>query len=261
MRTLAHLAAPLLIAAALSSCGGKAPPPAAPTPAEEAAVADVERVQAAACACGDDECTVEHVEDVDGVLAHAPPDVHLGDAAAARYGRAVLGAAQCTFVKVQATARQTLADLTALRDRACGCADQACGEATDGALRDAEGRGAEAVVAVDAHDQAQALTDEAHACLDKLGVGPLFAPWPVLDTGGALPGCEAYVRVMEAFARCDKIPRGTREALRQGVDAMVEGIGDQARVPDEVRPQVDAACTQAVDAIRQSAAQTGCTLP
>jgi hypothetical protein len=75
-----------------------------------------------------------------------------------------------------------------------------------------------------------------------------------------LPECDEYVATMETYLQCDKIPQATRDAAKQGVDALKAGWGDIDALPDDVKQQAADACMQAVEALRQGAAALGCPL-
>jgi hypothetical protein len=82
--------------------------------------------------------------------------------------------------------------------------------------------------------------------------------------GGAastgLADCDAYVAAMDKYLQCDKIPQATRDAAKQGMDAMKQGWGDTSALPDDVKKQANDACKQSVDALKQGATALGCTL-
>jgi hypothetical protein len=147
MSRLVLACAPL--AAALLACGGTTPPPAPPAPepseAERKLVAEAEALAADVCACKDLECLVAAVDDRWAPTFQEPPiDLVLTDPGAARYARAYLGTSSCVR-KLTGDAEAgggagfsdatnaAIADLTAIRDRACACKDLAC---TDKVMED-----------------------------------------------------------------------------------------------------------------------------
>jgi hypothetical protein len=85
------------------------------------------------------------------------------------------------------------------------------------------------------------------------------APVAIASTTG-IPACDAYVRSIEAYIRCDKIPPEARNAAAQGMEAMRSAWGGSSQLPDDARKAMNDACTQAVDALRQGAQAMGCTL-
>jgi hypothetical protein len=81
-------------------------------------------------------------------------------------------------------------------------------------------------------------------------------PPPTLDpstTGMVdIPECMEYGLLIERMAtECDKLPAASRDALRQGYDAMKSGWS-QANLTDEVRKTMGEACKQATDALKQA---------
>lgn len=82
--------------------------------------------------------------------------------------------------------------------------------------------------------------------------------------GGAaatgLADCDAYVAAMDKYQACDKVPQATRDAAKQGMDAMKQAWGNVGALPDDVKKQTNDACKTAVDALKQGATALGCTL-
>jgi hypothetical protein len=78
--------------------------------------------------------------------------------------------------------------------------------------------------------------------------------------GTGLPSCDEYVALVEKYMACDKIPQETRDATKQGIDAMKQGWGDIGALPEETRKQMDDGCKQGVDALKQGASALGCAL-
>jgi hypothetical protein len=75
-----------------------------------------------------------------------------------------------------------------------------------------------------------------------------------------LPNCDVYIRSMESYMRCDKVPQSARDAAKAGLDAMNAGWRDMGDMPEDARKAANDACGQAVDALRQGAQAMGCTL-
>ena len=70
-----------------------------------------------------------------------------------------------------------------------------------------------------------------------------------------------YVRAIEQPSNCDKIPQVSRDAIRQGLDAMVDGWHFSGLPPDaraQAEQAASAACQQGADAIAQGAKAAGC---
>ncbi len=57
---------------------------------------------------------------------------------------------------------------------------------------------------------------------------------------------------------CAKVPQATRDALRQGAEAMVAGFASMQDSPAETWTAMTDACRQGTDALAQSAAAMGC---
>lgn len=64
--------------------------------------------------------------------------------------------------------------------------------------------------------------------------------------------CEAYVRTMERFARCSKLPPETARQLRQQIPQL------RAMYAQYSTPSTDASCKMANDATTQAMVQIGC---
>ncbi|MCA9678763.1 MAG: hypothetical protein KC464_27285, partial [Myxococcales bacterium] len=214
--------------ASVTSCGGSAPDGAttAARPATASAATLIDALEATAvraCACETLRCAVALQDQVDVLLEDPPAELTLDDAAAARYGRAALGALRCTYGAVDDDAQRHLDRVAGLRDRACACTDATCGEA---ALADLDALRHEddmAVHVTDRHDELEHAGVAAYACLDALRVGPLYGPFPVADTRGVLPACEERNQVLAQLVRCERAPRPVRtESLRLAVETFVD---------------------------------------
>lgn len=85
---------------------------------------------------------------------------------------------------------------------------------------------------------------------------------PSPATGGAsgLADCDAYVALMDKYLSCDKVPQATRDASKQGLDAMKSGWANAAGMPDDAKKAANDACKQAGDGLKQAATAIGCTL-
>jgi hypothetical protein len=79
---------------------------------------------------------------------------------------------------------------------------------------------------------------------------------------GVLPqACVDYIVAIERFASCDKVPAVSREAMKQGLDAMRTGWNFNNLPPDAYRTAMAAAstaCAQGAEAVRQGMIATGC---
>ena len=72
-----------------------------------------------------------------------------------------------------------------------------------------------------------------------------------------LPGCLDYIRGMERLARCDKMPAASRDAMQQGIDAMLDGANVET-LDASAKAALDSACRQGADAITQGLTSAGC---
>lgn len=79
-------------------------------------------------------------------------------------------------------------------------------------------------------------------------------------SASGIPWCDEYIRMVERYMRCDKIPQQARDGVKQGIDAMKQSWGDFTNLPEEAKRATDDACKQAVDALKQGATAMGCTL-
>ncbi len=75
-----------------------------------------------------------------------------------------------------------------------------------------------------------------------------------------MPECDEYVSAMEKYLACDKIPQASRDAAKQGIDAMKSGWANVGSMPDDVKKQMADGCKAAVDGLKQGATALGCTL-
>jgi hypothetical protein len=147
-----------------------------------------------------------------------------------------------------------VAKVRALRDETCACQDLECLERADRALELFTEVYHPPEASDDEHRNVQAILDERLACVRA--VRQKIAP----STG--VPACDEYVRYIEWYMSCDKIPQAARDGMQQGIDAMKQAWGDVHSMPDEARDQMADSCRAAVDALRQAADAMGCgTMP
>jgi hypothetical protein len=72
--------------------------------------------------------------------------------------------------------------------------------------------------------------------------------------------CEAYVKKMEAYLACPKVPKDTVEGAKQGIDAMKQAWAQWDQMPVEAQDAAADACRQAIDALTQGAQAMDCTI-
>jgi hypothetical protein len=101
--------------------------------------------------------------------------------------------------------------------------------------------------------------DERGFCIDPTRWGyPAGAA--TATSSGSVPECDAYVAVMEKYITCDKIPQASRDAARQGLDAMKSAWVNPGAIPADARKAMADACKQGSDAMRQAGIALGCSL-
>ena len=72
--------------------------------------------------------------------------------------------------------------------------------------------------------------------------------------GGDLPAeCNDYKAMIEKLASCDKMPQQSRDALKQGYDAMSQGWANVGSMPAEAKKAMADGCKQGTDALKQAA--------
>ena len=92
---------------------------------------------------------------------------------------------------------------------------------------------------------------------------PPVTPPPIAPPPGALPttieaACAGYLARMDRFMACDKVPKESRDAARQGIDAMKQAWTQAGQMPPEAQTAMADACKQAEDALAQAMTATGC---
>ena len=71
---------------------------------------------------------------------------------------------------------------------------------------------------------------------------------------GDLPAeCGDYKAMIEKLASCDKMPQQSRDALKQGYDAMSQGWANVGAMPPEAKKAMADGCKQGTDALKQAA--------
>jgi len=71
---------------------------------------------------------------------------------------------------------------------------------------------------------------------------------------GDLPAeCTEYKATIEKLASCDKMPQQSRDALKQGYDAMSQGWANVGSMPAEAKKAMADGCKQGTDALKQAA--------
>lgn len=75
---------------------------------------------------------------------------------------------------------------------------------------------------------------------------------------GMPPECQRYFQIMERMGHCEKLPKESRDALRQGFDAAADAFKDSANLPPDAKKAMADACKQGSDALEQAMSSTGC---
>lgn len=73
--------------------------------------------------------------------------------------------------------------------------------------------------------------------------------------------CVVYSRYLDVLVGCHKLPRASRDALKQGYEAMAQAWRDVDSMSSEALESLDEGCRAAADAIRQAGSATGCEMP
>ncbi len=111
------------------------------------------------------------------------------------------------------------------------------------------------MVPSDAAVDADPMTDlEADDLVDPLQLAPTDTTWP--------PACVEYELLIGKLGSCDKLPQASRDALKQGFDAMKSGWSDRwgtgpntmSAMPAASRTALESGCREAVDALQQAGA-------
>jgi len=66
--------------------------------------------------------------------------------------------------------------------------------------------------------------------------------------------CDRYKALIDKLMSCDKLPQQSRDALKQGFDAMSASWKNMEDMPPEARKSMEDACTAGSDALQQAVA-------
>lgn len=100
--------------------------------------------------------------------------------------------------------------------------------------------------------------DEPRGCKAKLTAPQRAALERELDEAdraariAKLTGCERYKYRIEQIMACDRLPQASRDALKQGFDAMSQSWEQMKDMPQEAREAMESACTQGAEALEQA---------
>ncbi len=100
----------------------------------------------------------------------------------------------------------------------------------------------------DQKDKFNKAMEAAMSTVMAAGSGSGAAP-----AGGSLPKeCQDYTAAMEKLAKCDKMPAATKDAMKQGFDAMKQGWAQLDGLPPEALKAMADGCKQGADALMTS---------
>lgn len=69
--------------------------------------------------------------------------------------------------------------------------------------------------------------------------------------------CRGYARILAKMMSCDQIPKASRDAMKQGYEALRE---TWSNLEGNARAAADEGCKAATDALRQAGSSMGCEL-
>ncbi len=81
---------------------------------------------------------------------------------------------------------------------------------------------------------------------------PPAPPTPPVGSVSDIPECNEYGAMIEKLSQCDKLPQASRDALKQGYDAMKSGWTSASQMTDDMKKTMGDACKQATDALTQA---------
>ena len=244
------------------ACGSTQPTPAAPAPAPAAPTLD--QMVDAMCACKTPACADQVRTQFPGVDKPGDTTPHVA-------------ALHATLGGCESTAREgdEVTMLGKMEDAMCACKDGACVDGVQKeykpfmAREDEKYRG-------DTKPSAQLLKMAEHmqecavrayeASGDKPANGTGLdhtagnwhpAPPPGSDSAGeggtGVPECDAYLRAVDRYLQCDKIPQEARDAMKDSIEQQREAFRAAGSAAAD-------GCREASDAIKQTADAVGCPL-
>jgi hypothetical protein len=117
-----------------------------------------------------------------------------------------------------------------------------------------------ALTADDAQCILGATKDSLPFCAHPVAVAhrdPPAPPAAVAVAAGLPSSCTAYIASMERMATCSALPATSRDGIRQAMNQAAAAWAQVANNP-QVTAQLQAACQQGADAIKQSLTSLGC---
>ena len=64
--------------------------------------------------------------------------------------------------------------------------------------------------------------------------------------------CDNYKQMVEKLMACDKLPQASRDALKQGLDAMEQGWANLKEMPEEAQKALQEGCKSGGEALQQA---------
>ncbi len=64
--------------------------------------------------------------------------------------------------------------------------------------------------------------------------------------------CDKYKQRIEQMMMCDKLPQQSRDALKQGFEAMQQGLANMKDMPEEAQKAMQDGCKMATEALEQA---------
>lgn len=83
-------------------------------------------------------------------------------------------------------------------------------------------------------------------------LAPPPPPPPPSAPASDIPECAAYGALIEKMSQCDQLPQASRDALKQGYDAMKSSWSSTGGMSDDMKKTMADACRQATDALTQA---------
>jgi hypothetical protein len=76
--------------------------------------------------------------------------------------------------------------------------------------------------------------------------------------GTGMPDCDALIETYAALAKCEKMPKESRDAMTQSQDSLRQTWGDPSKMSDDVKKSTNDGCKQTVESLAPTRSATGC---